>query len=152
LRWSSRRCLRFKIVRTWTVRLLILAYLIFSLALAGSARAGDLPSRADLVSYIARCARAHGVDPGFAVAVATIESRLQCGPLGRRGTYLGPMGIHKTFRARWNIDNPWVNVEVGVKALRGRDQVKVLRRYNASFSPAYLKAVRQVQRAYNGGQ
>jgi len=101
-----------------------------------------------LLAWMQACATLYGVEPEFALAVATIESRLQCGPLGRKGTYCGPMGIHKCFRAKWDIDNPFVNIAVGVRALKGRDQRRVLQRYNASFNEAYWRAVQSCRRQY----
>lgn len=100
------------------------------------------------MAWLQACAATHGVEPEFALAVATVESRLQCGPLGSKGTYYGPMGIHKCFRAKWDIANPFVNIAVGVKALKGRDQRRVLQRYNASFNEAYFRAVQSCRRQY----
>ena len=57
-----------------------------------------------------------------------------------KGTYYGPMGIHRDFLKKWNIADPMTNILVGVRALRG-DQARVLRRYNASCNRAYVKAV-----------
>jgi hypothetical protein len=83
--------------------------------------------------------------------VARIESGtrteyLRCGPLGRTGKYYGPFGIHRDFLKRWKVDNPYINVQVGVKALKGQDKRRVLRRYNDSFDEAYYRAVMAVYR------
>jgi hypothetical protein len=107
----------------------------------------NLPT-ALLLAWLQACAAINGVEPEFALAVAAIESRLQCGPLGRSGTYYGPMGIHKCFKAKWDIEDPYVNIAVGVSALRGRDQRRVLKRYNASFNEAYWRAVQAARRQY----
>lgn len=93
------------------------------------------------------------MQPAFALAVAHVESRtaeleFRYGPMGRRGTYLGPFGIHRSFRKRWPIDNVWVNVWVGVRALRGRNKRRILRRYNKSYNRAYALAVRRAERRY----
>ena len=102
-----------------------------------------------LLTWLHLCALKYNVDPGLAYGVMIIESRGQCGELGRKGTFIGPMGIHKCFRSKWDIDNPYTNIEVGVRALRGDDERRVLRRYNTAFNMAYYKAVKQVQRDYN---
>lgn len=105
-----------------------------------------------LLAWMKACALTYGVEPEFAWAVARVESgapggsAIRCGPLGRSGKYYGPFGIHRDFRRRWPIDDPYVNVAVGVKALRGPDKRRVLRRYNAAFNEAYYRAVMAVYR------
>ena len=90
---------------------------------------------AALLAWFQTCGALYGVEPEFAWAVARVESgvpggpEIRLGPLGRRGKYYGP------------IDDPYVNVEVGVKALRGADKRRVLQRYNAAFNEAYCRAV-----------
>lgn len=106
-----------------------------------------------LLGWLTACARLEGVDPAFAAAVFHIESRsatqeFRFGPLGRAGKYLGPAGINRCFRAKWDIDNWRVNAWVGVRALRGRDERRVLQRYNASFTEAYYRAVLAAKRKY----
>lgn len=103
-----------------------------------------------LLAWIQACALTYGVEPEFAYAVARIESGTKteawrCGRLGR-SRYYGPMGINRCFLARWPIDDPFVNVEVGVKALRGADKRRVLKRYNAAFDEAYYRAVMALYR------
>jgi hypothetical protein len=107
-----------------------------------------------LLAWMQACSLQYGVEPEFAWAVARVESgtkteSLRCGRLGR-SRYYGPMGINRCFLNRWPIDDPYVNVEVGVKALRGADKRRVLKRYNAAFDEAYYRAVmalyRQAQR------
>ena len=51
------------------------------------------------------------------------------------------MGINDCFLSKWPIDDPFVNVEVGVKALRGSDKRRVLRRYNPKLNRAYEQTV-----------
>jgi hypothetical protein len=93
-----------------------------------------------LLAWMQACAVSCGVEPEFAYAVARVESgvpggpALRCGPLGRAGKYYGPFGIHRDFKRRWAIDDPFVNVAVGVKALRGADKRRVLKRYNIAFN------------------
>jgi hypothetical protein len=98
-------------------------------------------SKALIILLIHIYSAQYGADPDFCVAVATIESRLKCGPLGKSGRFIGPMGIAKCFRAKWDIDDPATNIEVGVRALRGADKRRVLRRYNTAFSEGYYRAV-----------
>lgn len=100
-----------------------------------------------LLAWFQACGTIYGVEPDFAWAVARVESGLpggpeiRCGPLGRCGKYYGPMGINRCFKTKWPIDDPYVNVEVGVKALRGADKRRVLQRYNAAFNESYYRAV-----------
>lgn len=105
-----------------------------------------------LAGFIRTCALYYGVEPEFAQAVAIVESRpagggmeIRVGRLGK-SRYYGPFGIHRDFLKKWDIANPYVNVEVGVKALRGKDQVAVLKRYNRSFNQGYYREVCRVQR------
>ena len=87
----------------------------------------------------------HGVDPYFAAAVGYIECAgwkqgpVGRGPNGRR--YIGPMGINRCFADRWDIYDPLVNLDVGIRALRGANHRVVLRRYNAQCTRDYESAV-----------
>jgi hypothetical protein len=106
-----------------------------------------------LLAWMRVCSLHYGVEPEFALAVARVESgvpggpALRCGPLGRSGKYYGPFGLHRDFLRRWPIDNPFVNVEIGVKALRGQDKLRVLRRYNPTrLNRAYEQAVMRLYR------
>jgi len=110
-----------------------------------------------LACFIRTCALHYGVEPEFAQAVAIVESRpagggmeMRVGRLGK-SRYFGPFGIHQDFLKKWDIANPYVNVEVGVKALRGADKRRVLRRYNASFNELYYREVCRVQRRLEKG-
>jgi hypothetical protein len=110
-------------------------------------------STAILLAWMKTCCLYYGVEPEFALAVARVESgtrteMLRFGPMGRSKKYYGPFGIERSFLRRWPIDNPFVNVEVGVKALRGRDKRRVLQRYNASFNEPYFRAVMAACRRY----
>ena len=92
----------------------------------------------------------YGVDPNFALAVAEVESsnkevRFRFGKMGK-GTYYGPFGIHKSFLSQWAINDPYINTEVGVRALaRYKDQRQSLRKYNASFNEAYYRRIKQLE-------
>ena len=92
----------------------------------------------------------YGVDPNFALAVAEVESsnkevRFRFGKMGR-GTYYGPYGIHKCFLKKWDISDPSINTEVGIRALaRYKDQRKALKKYNASFNEGYYRRIKQLE-------
>jgi hypothetical protein len=97
------------------------------------------------LAWMMVCSLYYGVEPEFALAVARVESGTQAewvrfGRLGR-SPYYGPMGINKCFLNKWPIDNPYVNMEIGVKALRGPDKRRVLKRYNEKFDEGYFRAV-----------
>jgi hypothetical protein len=97
-----------------------------------------------LIAWMVLWSNVYGVEPEFALAVARVESgtsqhEFRIGKLGR-GTYYGPMGIHKCFLNKWPIDDPWENIRVGVRALRG-SKMHALRRYNKSCNAAYTRAV-----------
>ena len=102
---------------------------------------------AALLAWMQVCSAHYGIEPEFVYAVARIESgvpggpRIRIGPLGRKRKYYGPMGINRCFLARWPVDNCYVNVMVGARALRGRDKRRILKRYNASFDEAYYQAI-----------
>ena len=91
------------------------------------------------------CCQSYGVEPEFALAVAHVESgtRTQEYRVGRLGhsRYYGPMGIDRDFLRKWRIDDPYENIRRGVPALRGRDKLPVLRRYNRESNRAYERAV-----------
>jgi hypothetical protein len=97
----------------------------------------------------------HRVEPAFAQAVAHVESsdrhhEFRYGPMGK-GTYAGPMGLHRAYcREKFGVDPvaPEVNIAIGVRALRGRDKVQVLRRYNTEYNRAYERSVMKAYRKY----
>lgn len=110
-----------------------------------------------LLAWITACAHVEHVDPAFAAAVFHVESRtatqeFRFGPMGRRGQYIGPAGIDKCFRDKYDIDCWPVNVLVGVRALRAhrreRTERAILRRYNANFNQAYYRAVMVAKKKY----
>ena len=115
-------------------------------------------TQAVLVAWLKACALTYGVDPMFAQAVMIVESRPAGGAemefrVGRLGKsrYFGPFGIEKSFLKKWDIANPFVNIEVGVRALRGKDQTKVLHRYNPTATPAYIREVKRITRKLKEG-
>lgn len=127
-------------------------YIIFTLIILFFAVPAwaEYPSKAEIRQYIRACAETYYVDPAFAEAVFTIESGLRCGPLGKKGRFIGPAGIDKSFRCKWNIDDPFINIIVGVAALRGKDKDRVLRRYNPvngrNYRIAVLRLYRQIKK------
>lgn len=117
----------------------------------------NLPSTL-LLAWLKACSAVYAVDPAFAQAVMIVESRPPSGTemefrVGRLGKskYYGPFGIHRDFLKVWPIDDPFVNVAVGVKALRGADKRRVLKRYNASFTESYYREVRRIERKLKEG-
>lgn len=97
------------------------------------------------LAFVKACSEKYGVDPCFALAVAEVESsykgaRFRFGKMGK--TYYGPFGIHRCFLTRWDIADPFVNTEVGIRALaRYGDKRKALRKYNTACDPHYIKTV-----------
>jgi hypothetical protein len=101
--------------------------------------------------YVKTCSDKYGIDPNFALAVAETESsnkevRFRFGKMGK-GTYYGPFGIHRCFLSKWAINDPYVNTEVGIRALaRYGDQKRSLKKYNASFNEAYWRRIKQLEK------
>lgn len=102
------------------------------------------------LAFVKACSEKYGVDPNFALAVAEAESsckgrRFRFGKLGK-GTYYGPFGIHRAFLKKWNIDDPYVNTEVGIRALaRHRDQQVALKKYNVAFNESYWRRIKWLE-------
>ena len=110
-------------------------------------------STALLLAWMKTTCAHYGVEYEFAHAVGIVESRpkgggmeMRVGPLGKSGRVVGPMGIAKCFASKYDIYNVFTNVELGVKALRGADKRRVLRRYNPESTPAYTQAVLRTYR------
>jgi hypothetical protein len=107
----------------------------------------------DWMNWVQYCSKKYGIDPYFALAVAETESsnshqRFRFGKMGR--TFYGPFGIHKCFLNKWDIDNPYVNTEVGIRALaRYGDQRSALKRYNTGDRGArferYFKRIKYLE-------
>lgn len=109
-------------------------------------------STAVFLAWVMACSQYYGVQPEFALAVARVESGtttewVRFGRLGR-SRYYGPMGINQCFLKKWPIGNPYINVAVGVRALRGADQRRVLQRYNEKFDEDYFRAVMALSRQH----
>lgn len=102
-------------------------------------------------AYISAYALEYKVEPAFAMAVAHIESRkgnqeFRSGCMGR--TYYGPFGIHRCYLAKWPIDQLETNIQAGIRALRGSDLRRILKRYNAEFTESYWRAVMKARAKY----
>jgi hypothetical protein len=104
----------------------------------------------DWYRFVKTCSAKYGVDPYFALAVAETESsckgrKFRFGKMGK-GTYYGPFGIKNIFLKKWNIADPYVNTEIGIRALaRYRDQKKSLKKYNASYNVTYYKRIKYLE-------
>lgn len=108
-----------------------------------------------ILNYMIECGRRYKVSPEVLLAVAKIEGQdlkdglIRVGPIGR-GTYYGPMGIHRCFGKppyNWDIDDYRVNIECAARVLRG-DLRKRLRKYNKSFNGSYLRAILSMIQKY----
>ena len=102
-----------------------------------------------LLLWLHTCFAAYHVEPAFALAVAQVESgcpgqQIRIGPLGKKGVYAGPFVLHRAYcREHFGVDpvDPAVNIKIGVRALRGPDKHRILRRYNREWNRAYERAV-----------
>ena len=118
-------------------------------------------STAILLVWMTTCCRENQVEPEFARAVMQVESgnkhhQIRWGRLGR-SKYAGPFGLHIAYvREKFGVDatDPWVNVAVGVRALRNTQTTaqkeRRLRRYNTEFNPAYWRAVMRTYKKLGG--
>jgi len=81
----------------------------------------------------------YNVDPALPAAVMRMESgpHYQCGPLGRKGIYLGPGGVRYDYSGPLNIFNPCENIRVVVMSFRGciteAAIVRRLKKYNTRW-------------------
>jgi hypothetical protein len=97
-------------------------------------------------TWVRICSEKYGVDPCFALAVAETESscrghQFRFGKMGK-GTYYGPFGIHRCFLKKWDIDDPWTNTMIGIRALaRYKDRRRTLQKYNTAFNEAYWRRI-----------
>lgn len=118
-------------------------------------------STALLLAWMTTCCRENQVEPEFAHAVMRVESgnkhhQIRWGRLGH-SKYAGPFGLHIAYvREKFGVDatDPWVNVAVGVRALRNTrteaQKLRVLRRYNTESNRAYEHAVMKTYRKLGG--
>jgi len=91
----------------------------------------------------------------LAYSVAIHESQGKEGPLGKSGFFQGPMGIPITFKKErgWPVDDPTMNVIIGVRALhwhlQGRTVKAALHRYNVECKKNGCRYCRAVIRYAN---
>lgn len=91
------------------------------------------------------------IEPEIVAAVAVVESStkhepIRFGPLGKKGRFIGPMGLHRDFRKQWDIDDPVINTRVGawtlVKKIRKYGSlIEALKKYNEAYTVDYGKKV-----------
>jgi soluble lytic murein transglycosylase-like protein len=103
-----------------------------------------------LLLWLHLCCAKYGVEPEFALRVARVESgapgqKIRVGRLGK-SKYFGPMGIHEYALKKWPVDDPFVNIRVGVRALAKHlkstgSKRGALKKYNPEATPEYLLAV-----------
>jgi len=106
-----------------------------------------------MIQEIKKHAKEYRVEPEFIAAVLRMESAFVCGPLGRRGTFVGPGGIFYKFASRWDIYNPSENIRVVAMSLRNTNstvaKIKRLKRYNAKWwEHNYIPDVMATYRQY----
>jgi hypothetical protein len=118
------------------------------------------PTEREMIKqHTIKYSRMFNVNPSMALAVMNIESRIgnqefRIGPMGRKGTFYGPGGIHKCFLIErgWPIHTLEGNVMVTCRALRGiqdkRALLKRLHKYNASYNNGYGNEVLTAARKY----
>jgi soluble lytic murein transglycosylase-like protein len=103
----------------------------------------------------------YGIDPNLALALAEVESSekgriFRFGRMGK-GTFYGPFGIHKSFLSKWDIADPFVNTEVGIRALSNHIKKQgslrgALKKYNTGDHGVkferYFKRIKSLQHKY----
>lgn len=108
-----------------------------------------------LMTWMILCCSAYGVEPEFALAVWKVESgnaqhEFRIGRLGR-SKYWGPAGLNEQCfpkHERWRVAEPREHIRIAVAALRGRDKMSILKRYNREITTAYTAAVMANYRRY----
>jgi hypothetical protein len=117
-------------------------------------------TRSQVIAEVQRQSKANGVDWRVPAAVMEVESGLKCGPLGKKGTFIGPGGLHKDFRAKWDIDDPVENIRLVVVAFKGKNTkaaiIRRLKTYNrtwwkARYIPAVLAKIRELRKRPSRG-
>lgn len=109
-----------------------------------------------ICAMIEAAAILHGADPAFCKAVARIEpgtksQQFRIGPASS-GKFYAPFNIHKDYLKKWRIDILEVNVEVGVKALKGKNKRQVLKWFNPQFNEKYYTEVMKLTKQYQRGK
>lgn len=112
-----------------------------------------IPETLLLLLWLQACSAFYGVEPELVKAVADVECNVtegfKIGPIDKKGTYIGPMGLHKGFGRTYDIHNPYTNIALGCRALaRSKDRKKALRKYNKEFNMSYYNSVMKRYRFY----
>jgi hypothetical protein len=77
---------------------------------------------------------------------AGTDMEIRLGTIGRDDEVVGPMGIAICYVKDANLNNPFVNILIGVGALKGKNQMVALKRYNATFTQGYYGEVCRLQK------
>jgi hypothetical protein len=104
----------------------------------------------DWLRWITEYSEKYGTDPNFCLAVAEVESskgkdRFRFSKVGR---YWLPWGIDEDFEKRgWEVDTLKGQTEIAIRALsRHKNQRRSLKKYNASFTEAYYRRVKALEK------
>jgi hypothetical protein len=111
-----------------------------------------------LLTWLYTVCSLYQVEPAFALAVMTVESRqldahqnvvqeFRFGRLGK-SPFWGPGGIRGRYKFGLDMADPKSNILVAVRALRGRDKRAVLRRYHGAPPAEYVAAVMSKYREF----
>lgn len=93
------------------------------------------------------------VEPAMPLAIMKLESNFKCGPLGKKGTFIGPGGLHKDYRKKFKIDDPNENIRVTVASFEGvvgeQAFIERVKSYNPEWRKNnYLRDLLKAYRAY----
>lgn len=107
----------------------------------------------DLLLWMLLCCTEYNTDPAIPLAVMKMESNFKVGPLGKKGTFIGPGGIHKMYRSKWDIDDPKENIRIVVRAFSNkRTEPQIIARlktYNKTWwKDNYIRDVMRTYRQY----
>jgi soluble lytic murein transglycosylase-like protein len=113
------------------------------------------------IHYVRIMADRYKVDPYVCLALAKVESsNPRTGEefrFGKTGMYYMPYGVHQRYMDRWNVSDPYVNTEVGIRALsihlsKTGSLYKALGRYNTgdkgSKFERYYKGIKNLAARY----
>lgn len=113
------------------------------------------------LEWVKICSKKYGISPYLALALAETESskgkrRFRFGKISK--TYYGPYGIHRCFGKNpynWDIENPYMNTEIGIRALARHIKKqgslrRALKKYNTGDGPTqfirYCKRIEYLAR------
>jgi len=101
-------------------------------------------------------AKVYNLSPYYCLAVASVESSrgrhlFGFGRISK--SFYGPYGIHRCFLKRWDIDDPYINTMVGIKALARygsskQARIKALRKYNTNYDSSYYKLILHLEHKF----